>query len=53
VTKNNSANLTVLRRVLSDFHVKEVRFTEIQNINNSFKSTILRLEKDKIAIKFD
>jgi ComEC/Rec2-related protein len=53
LSKNNNANLTVLRRLLSDYPVHEVRFTEIQNLNSAFKSTILRLEKDKIEIKFD
>jgi len=53
LANNNSINLTALRRVLSDFHVNEVKFTEIQSINNFFKSTVLRLEKDNINIRFD
>ncbi|MCL2154641.1 MAG: competence protein ComEC family protein [Leptospirales bacterium] len=52
LSKNNNANLIVLRRLLNDYPVHEVRFTEIQNINSIFNSTILRLEKDKIAINF-
>jgi len=52
LTKNNSANLIILRRLASDYPVSEVKFDEIQSINTIFKSTILRLEKDKVNIKF-
>ena len=53
LANNNSINLTALRRILSDFHVNEVKFTEVQNINNYFKSTVSRLEKDNIYIRFE
>jgi ComEC/Rec2-related protein len=53
LAKNNNVNLIVLRRLLSDYPVDEVKFSEIEKINSIFKRTILQLEKDKIAIKFD
>ena len=53
LAKNNSANFSALRRLANDYPVNEVRFAEIPNINNIFKSIILRLEKDKVNIKFD
>jgi len=49
---NCNSNILVSKKILNDFIIDEFRIAHINELNKVLKNTIIQLEKDNIAVKF-